>query len=1610
MALNFQQISLKDISRGIDSRSTENSIADGYAEDLLNVDTNSQGFLSKRKGYVGHDGDLPLRVTEVSQSGTTTLTICFDPSINLLSTTPGPIVVHGRLEDPPASGDWSGSTDAAVYYSTYSIQARRTLLTGANTITLSNETGSTNLLSALVQATSPSSLSNSFLLPDTVQISQSGDFDVDFNFNNGSGSSLEGFVYISDQSTVTGSSFATDIVWGTPAGGITFPTADTMLIPANVHNLTDVNVIPQLYYDTGSEWESLLPDNFIVKANGDIEIQLVPAPTGTSHKVVLADAVSFAEAGVTNGISTTIDQTPDSGSVFFTAVYLRDEITGDRELILPDAITYDATTNTLSFDVTPTADGVLQVMHLPGNIQANCIEVTDTTAATPTFSSTSQQLSVWGILHENIHDSSTSGGHVHHIDSYRRELEARMVAGVGGVFHTARTRAEAGAEYLIPAADVALQERTDAVKVVGPVFHTTGDTTGITRAIFADEVAGNFAEVESAEYTGTANQVKFTLKLTNKVGDLDTSVTTDDLLTVQGMAFRKLNGTFSVLATDNANNTITVEIDGITTSDFNEVGACGKAGIFTDVIELAATSPFAVGDSLKANIFDGIADPEVISVAGSDIVVSGLTEDITIPGGLLLRGARTSNIIPLSDVTDFVPGDIISLTGYTRHFRVLSIDTSANTLTIDESVAVEDLEGDSFFASVVGRWIPTQAPNTQQIQVRQYDSDDYTSQSTVRSTMVNDNLYLTNGRDEVYKFDGTHSYRAGLPRWQPQLFVTLDPTVESILTPPAVAALPNGASSSDSVLEVDSSAALSVDQQILIEGNIYTVESINSPTEIAISPSLSTSPAANTFVFPLRRLQYYFRLHAIDANQNIISSATTGANDYIVNLTQNGQIKFKLVGMPEWDAYDIDTIEVQVFRADFGTGLFNRVYATKLSFSDVGYLEFTDSIDEPSQADEVSVILETNELGNTWGQPLRAKYITTINNRTILANITDYAEISVNLRQSSGTPITVANLANKIFLLRKSSQDSGTTTDMINRANYEFIDTVGDTANRVVVSSASITTTATTFTIPSIDHNLSVGDWVYLYHATAGTTRRLRFAGWWQISAVPNTNSFTITADVGAVTADADDVDRYITATTPTDIPVLLGTDGNYNNTTGNSSLSYERLAMIRLANAINATMRVTNKAISGQENFVPWIIAAAGDELGLGSMTLRAPRADITHGMVLAAAVTNGTWVVNQTVRAGGENIAARTRLFPSRVISSFANYNEIFDAPFGLESDSSLVFDVDPADGQQVTAVLPFFAQATFSGSQVEDMLVVFKQNSIHVQDIATGQRRRLETQGIGCTAPYSVALSRNGIIFAHTSGVYRLGRDLNITYVGKFIERKWQEDVIDNGISLATGTHFALGRKYKLSVPFGDSQTTNNQVLVYDHTRETDQRVEFGAWTRYDNHPVTGWANLDNDAYFASTGGRVFKLRNENDATDYRDDSSAITETITYTPMDFGLPGIIKVIKSLTLQFQLRFSDLSNTQVSAATDLSAAFQTLDSFDLVRDPNLSGLDQLALTKVQSVRFELPRRRCEYLQLKITNSGFDENMIVAGMTFNVGAVSTHTIASAAEVTAQGIK
>ena len=262
-----------------------------------------------------------------------------------------------------------------------------------------------------------------------------------------------------------------------------------------------------------------------------------------------------------------------------------------------------------------------------------------------------------------------------------------------------------------------------------------------------------------------------------------------------------------------------------------------------------------------------------------------------------------------------------------------------------------------------------------------------------------------------------------------------------------------------------------------------------------------------------------------------------------------------------------------------------------------------------------------------------------------------------------------------------------------------------------------------------------------------------------------------------------------------------------------------------------------------------------------------------------------------------------------------------------------------------------------------------------------------QKLQTQGQGCTAPKSVAVTKNGIFFANESGVYRLRTDMKITWMGQALDGIWKNDLEKASISVLAGHNYAQERRYKLSYPIrGDAD--NSRVAVYDSAREESD--EAGSWTTYDNHPALGWCNQKANSFFASTLGRVYKVRNRGEASDYRDDDQGIPLSFTFGATDFGMPDERKITESVTVQFQNEFGAVSNVKVLTEQSISGIFNESGNVTVPDDLSLkkSGDEKKQNT---TMRFSLPQRKGTHVRTRITKDGVkDEGFQISALTYGV--------------------
>lgn len=943
------------------------------------------------------------------------------------------------------------------------------------------------------------------------------------------------------------------------------------------------------------------------------------------------------------------------------------------------------------------------------------------------------------------------------------------------------------------------------------------------------------------------------------------------------------------------------------------------------------------------------------------------------------------------------------------------------TAQIDEELSWQDTTGDTNFFTVEDRWIPIEAPDdsfdlTPFTYISHFDVDTYVNQAFLRSTMVTDNMYFTNSDDEVFKFDGSSVYRSGIMPWQPGLFLTqeLGGAPGAIVT--GLRNITYSASLAGqgqlTILTVDAET-IPVGASIRLSGSTesYTVRTYTQdPTTAATSyllvdRALDASVSAAGTANEIGVFRYYYRLNAVDANNNIIASAVTGYQDHVMELIGDAAIRHKIVGLPAWDIYDYDRLEVQIYRTKMNTPApFYRITTLPMNFNNsTGYLRFLDSFsdDDLTDLDEVNTALKGSELGTAWSDPLRAKYVTSIGNRKVLGNIRDYPQLDIQI--VADATVSNTSFANDDILFRRDHTDIGTTTDNVNRIRYQW-------KNGVSGTTSSFTTNTTSFSFNvSGSPSLAAGNWIYLTYLTVGSSARLlEFSGWWQIASYSG-STVTVKLTGANLLSTAFTPNRYVIATDTRDVPVLLGTDGNLGMVNGDSFDVFD--ATRRMAMAINTTMRMADVTISGQESFIPWLTARSGNDTPpAGHLIVRQPRSDALS-MEMVPTFSGYSLFVNSIGRTTGDQIGAVTRVYPSRIIASYENYAEIFDNPTSiLDVDSDSAIDVNSADGQEITGIIPFFGETAFTAAQQAAVLVVFKTNSVYLVDLnqkKLGNQaiQRIETEGLGCTAPYSIASTKAGISFANESGIYCLRRTQAIEYLGKFMERNWLERVDLDALAIAQGHHFGIGRAYKLSVPLQSTVDTttgyieNSEVYVYNHTGEEEGRL--GAWGRYDNHPATGWANLASDAYFSSTGGRVFSLRQTGQLNDFRDDHDGIDMELRPRHTDFGVSGIRKVVDGVVVDYRVGARN-TGTSLNYSPDLEQEYANTTPFIVDHPPSSTNLSDPIPRDIMTIRHDVGRRRCVYFGVEILNGTIDENVEISGISYKVGGLTDHGILTAA--------
>lgn len=232
----------------------------------------------------------------------------------------------------------------------------------------------------------------------------------------------------------------------------------------------------------------------------------------------------------------------------------------------------------------------------------------------------------------------------------------------------------------------------------------------------------------------------------------------------------------------------------------------------------------------------------------------------------------------------------------------------------------------------------------------------------------------------------------------------------------------------------------------------------------------------------------------------------------------------------------------------------------------------------------------------------------------------------------------------------------------------------------------------------------------------------------------------------------------------------------------------------------------------------------------------------------------TNGGIPSNDPTGAGSVLVAGKRRLFytdPSDPL--MVRYTQALQDGHGVEFNNELSFKVDPYGGD-VTAL-----------AVMDDRVIVFKRTAIFAvsgpgplanpqADPSQGfSEAALVTSDAGCTAPASIAVTPVGIVFQSAKGIYLLGRDLSVSYVGAPVEA-FNSQVVTRATLIEDRRQIVF-------------LCASGETLMYDYGA--------GQWSTYTNHTGLDAAVIAGTYHYLRTDGRVFRETVDS----YRDDNSQI-----------------------------------------------------------------------------------------------------------------------------------
>ena len=314
----------------------------------------------------------------------------------------------------------------------------------------------------------------------------------------------------------------------------------------------------------------------------------------------------------------------------------------------------------------------------------------------------------------------------------------------------------------------------------------------------------------------------------------------------------------------------------------------------------------------------------------------------------------------------------------------------------------------------------------------------------------------------------------------------------------------------------------------------------------------------------------------------------------------------------------------------------------------------------------------------------------------------------------------------------------------------------------------------------------------------------------------------------------------------------------------------------------------------------------------------------------------------------------------------------------------------EINSQDGENIVGAVAY-----------QNYLIVGKHNSIHRTTLSkSGDKIDVERaqSTVGVLSGKNMVATESYLYFVHNTGVYFL-EGINVvpetTLNRYFDERVYQNEDL---LPFTAGYHNPVDKEIVLGVPYSPDSSTKMSIVDGQFLYNYNENVN--GWSVNKNFPATWWIRMENEDYFSTIDGKVFKKRTERFDSKFRDYEDAIAFRLRTRFINMDSEVNFKFIRNFILQ--LGMSSVMNVTVNYTWDYFKDTKPLTIIPTT-DVKYTSSPYSAVTMVSNkylkpVRGMVQPNRVAQLGLEIINAELDKKLEIYGIFIEGQGTNTRLI------------